>query len=102
MVVVPSVWADPCPTVALEAMAWGTPVVGSALGGLTDIVDNGVTGLLVPPGDAGALAGAITRLVAEPALREEMGRRSRNRVSLFSTDAVIPKLEAIYASTCDA
>jgi len=98
MLVVPSIWADPCPTVALEAMAWGTPVVGSALGGLTDIVVEGVTGLLVPPGDPDALHAAITRLVAEPGLRDEMGRRSRERVSLFSTDVVIPKLEAIYAS----
>jgi len=99
MLVVPSIWADPCPTVALEAMAWGTPVVGSALGGLTDIVDDGVTGLLVPPGEPGALREAITQLVRDPPLREQMGAQSRERVALFSTDTVIPRLETIYAST---
>lgn len=98
MLVVPSIWADPCPTVALEAMAWGTPVVGSSLGGLTDIVADGESGLLVPPADPSTLGRAIARLVADDGLREDMGRSSRERVRLFSSDAVVPRLEAIYAS----
>jgi len=59
--VVPSVWGEPCPTTALEAAASGTPLVASRIGGLPDLVDAGTTGLLVPPGDAGALACALGR-----------------------------------------
>ncbi len=97
LVVVPSIWADPCPTVALEAMANGRPVVASAGGGLPEIVEDGVTGLLVPPGDPVALRTAIVRLLDEPARREEMGARGHERVTRFSTETVLPRLEAIYA-----
>jgi len=64
----------------LEAMAAGLPVVASRAGGLPEIVDDGVTGLLVPPGDAQALAGAIAALISRPALAREMGARGRERV----------------------
>lgn len=94
--VVPSIWADPCPTVALEAMARGTPVIASASGGLTEIVEDGVTGILVPPGDAGLLGNALSRLAGDAPLRDEMGARGRERVAGFSTAAVLPRLEAIY------
>ena len=97
VVVVPSVWADPCPTVALEAMANGRPVIASASGGLPEIVEDGVTGLLVAPGDPVALRAAITRLLDDPALREGMGARGRERVTRFSTETVLPALEAVYA-----
>ncbi len=97
MVVVPSIWADPCPTVALEAMAQGRPVIASDTGGLSEIVDHGVTGLLVRPGDATALREAIDRLAGAPSLRDEMGANARVRVLRFSTSAVLPRLEAVYA-----
>jgi glycosyltransferase involved in cell wall biosynthesis len=95
-VVVPSIWPDPCPTVALEAMAWGRPVIAGAVGGLTEIVEQGASGLLVPPGDAPALRGAIEQLLDDPALRERMGRRGRERVARFSTATVLPRLEQVY------
>lgn len=60
--------------VAREAMAHGRPVVASAVGGLIDAVEDGVTGLVVPPGDAGALREAIERLLADRAQRERLGR----------------------------
>jgi len=59
--VVPSIWPDPCPTVAMEAMAVGKPVIASRIGGLPDIVVDGETGLLVPPDDAVALRGPTKR-----------------------------------------
>ena len=48
---IPSIWPDPCPAVAIEAMALGRPVIASKIGGLLDLVDDGKTGILVPPGD---------------------------------------------------
>ncbi len=65
---------------ALEAMACGLPVVASAIGGLAQTVVDGVTGIQVPVGDARALANAIARLAAEPALRNAMGADGRARV----------------------
>jgi colanic acid/amylovoran biosynthesis glycosyltransferase len=65
--------------VAREAMAYGRPVVASAVGGLVDAVDDEVTGLLVQPGDAGALRAALERLLADPELRQRLGAAARDR-----------------------
>lgn len=97
-VAVPSIWHDPCPTVALEAMAHGTPVIASAVGGLPEILDDGRSGLLVPPGDAQALGAAIDRIVADAGLRSQIGENGRARVTKqFSTQAVLPRIEAAYS-----
>ncbi|WP_305785154.1 glycosyltransferase family 4 protein [Symbioplanes lichenis] len=97
VVALPGVWMDPCPTVALEAMALGRPVVGSGLGGLTDIVEDGVTGVLVPPGDPDRLARALAGLTADPGRLAGYGTAGLARVrSRFSPDAVVPRIEAIY------
>jgi glycosyltransferase involved in cell wall biosynthesis len=94
--VVPSIWPDPFPTVALEAMAAGTAVVVSRIGGLPEAVLDGESGLLVTPGDAGELAGAFDRLIRDPALRERLGAGARVRVEAFSAPAVVPRYEAAY------
>lgn len=93
---VPSVWAEPFGLVALEAMASGRPVIASRIGGLTDIVLDGETGLLVPPGDAAALRAALARLLADPALRERLGQAGRSRVAEFQAAAVLPRIERAY------
>jgi phosphatidylinositol alpha 1,6-mannosyltransferase len=63
-----------------EAAASGLPVVAPAAGGPLDLVDHGRTGYLVPPGDAGELAGAVARLAGDPRLRLAMGRAGRGKM----------------------
>jgi len=95
----PSLCLDASPTVTLEAMAAGRPVVASALGGLVDQVDDGVTGFLVEPGDARALREAIGRLVGDAGLRDAMGRAARERFERhFAADVVIDRIEQLYTS----
>ena len=71
--------------VFLEAMAHGKPVVGGAHGGTPDVVEDGVTGLLVPHGDLARLACAIESLLADPVAAREMGARGRQRVQAMYT-----------------
>jgi glycosyltransferase involved in cell wall biosynthesis len=95
--VLPSRW-DAFPTAVLEAMAAGLPVVASHTGGIPEMVEDGVTGLLVPPGDAPALAAALSGLLAAATgRRAEMGRRGRERAGAhFSLAAWADRLEALY------
>lgn len=81
------------PNVVLEAMAHARPVVATPVGSIPDVIDDGVNGLLVPPGDPGALASAIKRLVADPELAERLGLAARATAEQFAWDRVIPKLE---------
>ncbi len=67
--------------VFLEAMAHGKPVVGGAHGGTPEIIEDGVTGLLVPHGDVEQLFGALEKLLTNEPLRRRMGHRARERVS---------------------
>jgi len=94
--VVPSIWPEPFAIVVLEAMAAGAPVVASRIGGVPEAVTDGESGLLVPPGDAGELAGALDRLIGDRALRERLGAGALARVEAFSATAVIPRYEAAY------
>ncbi len=81
----------------LEAMAFGLPVVATRAGGLPEVVEDGVTGLLVPPGDPQALADAIRRLLADPELRRRMGQAGRERVvAEFTADRVVRETIAVY------
>jgi glycogen(starch) synthase len=95
-VVVPSVWADPCPTVVLEAMAAGRPVVAAASGGILDMVVDGETGLLVPPGDAPALAHALTALLSDPGKAQAFGVAGRDRAREFTVTAIVERIEQMY------
>ena len=73
------------PNVLLESMAARTPVVATNVGGTSEVVDEGVTGLMVPPGNAIQLADAICRLLAEPEKLPAMGTAARERVQTFFT-----------------
>ncbi|MBC7262135.1 MAG: glycosyltransferase family 4 protein [Chloroflexi bacterium] len=94
--VVPSLY-DNLPYVCLEAMACGCPVVASKVGGIPEMVEDGVTGILVPPGDATALSDAICWLLEHTTLREEMGWAARQRVvEEFSLQVVAEQTEMAY------
>lgn len=82
----------------LEAMAAGRPVVSSAIGGTDELIDDGVDGLLVAPGDADGLAGALGRLLDDTELRKAFAQRARQRVERdFTPTAMTQRVEAIYA-----
>ena len=66
---------------AAEAMAAGCPVVGTSVGGLAEIIEDGVTGYLVPPSDSAAFAAALIRVFSDPRDAVNMGARGRKRVS---------------------
>ena len=83
---------------AAEAMGCETAVVASDAGGLPEVVEHGVTGLIVPRGDANALAEAIGALLADPARRARMGQAGRERaLRLFDWDRTAEQFEQIYA-----
>jgi glycosyltransferase involved in cell wall biosynthesis len=97
--VVPSIVPDACPTVVMEAMAAGRPVIAARSGGIPDLVDDGVTGMLVPPGDPSALAAAMRRLLSSPATLERMGAAASGQVARFTASHVVPRIEDVYRET---
>ena len=83
--------------VTVECQSVGTPVIVSSVGGLVDIVTDGVNGLIVPPRDVDALALAIDRLADDPVLRSELGEAGRARAAEFTMSAVLPAIQKIYS-----
>ena len=82
---------------AAEAMACGAPLVATTAGAFPEVVEQGVSGLLVPPGDAGALAGAIQRVLDDSELQERLGRAARQRiVEHFSWRETAVQTMALY------
>ncbi len=97
IVAVPSTWPEPCSAAIQQGMALSKPVVGTLSGGTPEMVVEGVTGLLVPVEDAGALAGALGALACDAPLRARMGAAGRARVgSLFTLSGMTDKVEALY------
>ncbi|MBF0550249.1 MAG: glycosyltransferase family 4 protein [Deltaproteobacteria bacterium] len=87
--VVPSLWPEPFGIVALEAMACGKPVIVSKVGGLQDIVSDGVDGYVVEPGMVAPLQQKLLALLADPLLRQSLGQAGRQKVlNKFTWDAI--------------
>lgn len=99
LVAIPSIWMENCPLVALEAMASGKAIVASRIGGLTDIVENEKTGLLVTPNNTKELADAIIRLLENPSLTLQMGQAARERSAQYNFDIYLSKLIELYEKT---
>lgn len=96
IVVLPSK-CEPFGRAIIEAMAMGIPVVATQAGGAVEVVDHGVTGLLVPPNDPAQLAEAILRLMESKSVAEQFGANGRKRVErLFSIEENVRKTEQIY------
>jgi glycosyltransferase involved in cell wall biosynthesis len=95
---VPSVWTEPFGMVVIEAMSTGRPVIASHIGGISDIVIHGESGLLVTPGDAESLREAIAMLLAKPEMSEQMGKAAEYRSAEFRASVVVPRIEQIYRS----
>ena len=94
--ILPSVWEN-FPYALLEAMACGTPVVATQCGGYPELIEDGISGFLVPVDDSEALALRISELLAQPQLRNDIGRNARKRVEeRFSVERVLPKMIAAY------
>ena len=87
---------DSFPVVLLEAMAAGLPVVASDVGAVAEVVADGETGYVVPAGDEVALAGAVARLVADPGLRERLGKAGRDLAPAYSWEALAPRYAAMF------
>ncbi|HLI40744.1 MAG TPA: glycosyltransferase [Streptosporangiaceae bacterium] len=97
-VIVSDPWYEPFGMVTLEAMACGAAVIASGVGGHLDTVADGVTGLLVPPRDPGALAGRIRYLLADPGRRRVLGAAAAARArSRYSWARIAAEAEAVYA-----
>jgi glycosyltransferase involved in cell wall biosynthesis len=87
------------PVSILEAMSWQLPVISTRVGGIPELVRDGIDGLLINAGDQTALTNALIRLGQDADLRVLMGNNARQQVELnFSREVVVPQLEALYHS----
>jgi glycosyltransferase involved in cell wall biosynthesis len=99
--VLPTKAPEPLGNVVHEAMSKGRAMIGTRPGGQEDMIEDGETGLLVPGGDAGALAAAMSRLIEDPGLRERIGEKARQRASAFTPEVVMPQIESLYQQAVD-
>jgi L-malate glycosyltransferase len=85
----------------LEAMCFGCPSVSTRVGGIPEVVEDNVSGVLVPAGDADALASALADLIHDPARRKALGQAAQARArALFSAEVIVPRYEALYQRLC--
>ncbi len=87
------------PVAVIEAMAAGTAVVATSVGGVPDLIEDGLNGLLVPPGDLDAMADALTRLLRDPEERDRLGGAGRAHVlTRYGADRLADDLDRLYRS----
>lgn len=91
------------PNVAMEASAAGLPVVATTVGGVPEVVEDGMTGFLVPPDDAHALAKRLEQLLTDPSLRCRMGQAGREKMQReFSVERMVTQMIAVYEDALQA
>jgi N-acetyl-alpha-D-glucosaminyl L-malate synthase BshA len=87
----------------LEAMCFGCPSVATRVGGIPEVIEDGVSGMLVPAGDADALARAAESLIQDRVLRQAMGRAAKKRADeKFSAKTIVPHYETLYQRVCES
>jgi N-acetyl-alpha-D-glucosaminyl L-malate synthase BshA len=87
----------------LEAMSFACPSVSSRVGGIPEVVEENISGMLVPFGDVAAMAAAVEGLMGNPARRRELGRAAQVRArELFSANAIVPRYQELYHRVCGA
>lgn len=100
-VIIPSIWPDPCPTVAFEAMSYKKAIIASNIGGLSDVIVNGKTGILIPSNNSKKLAETMIYLLKKSSTAKGMGENGFKRfMRNYTSDVVIPKIEKIYDNLC--
>lgn len=98
IIVLPSVWQDPCPLVVLEAMASGSCLVSSAVGGIPEVMEQGETGILVKPGSVGELVEAVCHALREPEAMHRMEETARKKiVSGYGWARLVGEIERLLA-----
>jgi glycosyltransferase involved in cell wall biosynthesis len=95
--VFPSVWYEGQPKTILESLAKGTPIIASKIGAMIDLIDDGRTGLHVPPGDANALVDAVKSLASDGSRRAAMRQTARDTyLKLYTADENYRQLMHLY------
>lgn len=85
----------------LEAMCFACPSVATRVGGIPEVIEDNVTGIMAPAGDARALANAVEKMIREPANRAVQGRTAQQRAqNHFSAEVIVPQYEALYRKVC--
>jgi spore coat protein SA len=97
VVVLPSVWQDPCPLVVLEAMASGTCLVSSSVGGVPEVVENGINGVLVKAADISALTHATIQLLSSAHIKAQMELNARKKIiSGYTWQRLLNDIEDVF------
>jgi glycosyltransferase involved in cell wall biosynthesis len=96
IVVIPSVWPENFPTVCNEAMSIGRPVIGTNVGGIPEIIDDGVNGYIVEPENPEQIAQNVIKLFLEENLLKGLGRNARKKAEEFSIERHLENLEKVY------
>jgi glycosyltransferase involved in cell wall biosynthesis len=96
LLIVPSVWPENSPVTITEAMASGIPVIASDIGGIGEMVEDGVTGYLVPLRDSLAIAERIGRFLARPELLKTMGEQALAKIRSYQMRGQVEQLVAVY------
>jgi glycosyltransferase involved in cell wall biosynthesis len=84
------------PVTLMEATSVGLPIVATSVGGVPQVITDGVEGLIVPPGDPERLADALQRVAADPVLRDRLGRAARDKSAMFDVTGASREIEGIY------
>jgi glycosyltransferase involved in cell wall biosynthesis len=101
VLIMPSVWPDSSPVTISEAMAGGIPVIASDIGGIRELVEDEVTGFLVPPRHVQALSERIQRLLAHPELLQEMGEKGLAKIQPYSLRNQVNRIRVVYREVVD-